>query len=807
MTTPSFIPRRITRALALLLGSGVLTLQAALTIQVVNDSGLPDSQVYALLIGREANGHPVSVSGIPVANGSGVNNPPVSSAPLSSLASAGFQVSSQFSGRSLPVYQFTVNSIGSAAFVPSYHHPVIYTNSNPSPITSNFRFDQFELTFDPSITSVANLTSIDAYSIPMQLELFASAQAATPLARRTYYTSTEGLIAKLTSLKCTSAFYGVKSNGAPLGPWTPTNGLAQFVRILGPGKISSGTTNGLPTPFPSFGKYLSSLVSYQFTVGGSANDSTYNYNGTVVSDGQGGYKVNLTGTTVPAPPSPIPANAAVTVNLPNGSAPGSQQTINYDSFIYGAVLSGSSFSVAGMTPAEIQSNVNIVYGAIARDVLSGLNFGYLKGRYGNNGAIWYGVPPTKFPFGLARSSNDGYYNPWAAVFYNESEAYGFAFSDRSGPSPALTLQNNQFLRVTILPDQRLDSPKVAVTATNSTSLTLVWPAVPGATSYEVDLLVPGHRAPITVAATSPSVTTVLSGLSPGTPYTFAVTAKGTANGQPVHSPAILHQNSTTGTLVPVSVPNGIKFDVSLSWAANVPAGATATVNGFTLTYDTSKMQWLNNGQNAQVTGQAGTNQYVFTIQDPAQGVIFANIIEAVFSGSPSSYTLGGSRLVGNQQPLTQGKPPYSPGNVLVLGIPFTPQPTKAFSPVLFPSATYSEWVGYYPGLSDLQPESDPDQDGSSSFLEYFRGSNPAVAETEDFVNLTVLDDHRLRFRYWKSQIAQGVSETVEWSTDLETWTSVGLVYQPDEAVGLDLIRTVELATPLAQPAFLRYTVD
>lgn len=812
MTTFSFSCRRLwSRALALLLGGSVLTLQAGLTIQVVNDSGLPDSEVYALMIGQPLAGKSISVTGIPVANGSGVNNPPVRSATISSLASAGFDVQSQFSGRSLPVYQFTVDSIASAAFVPSYFEPVIYTNSNPSPITSNFRFDQFELTFDPSISSVANLTSIDAYSIPMQLEVLASAQAATPLARRTFYTSTEGLIAKFTSLKCTSAFYGVKSNGAPLGPWTPTNGLNQFVRILGPGKISSGKTNGIPTPFPSFGKYLSTLVSYQFTVGGNANGSTYNYNGTVVSDGSGGYKVNLTGTTVPPPPSPLPANAAVTVNLPNGSVAGSQQTINYDSFIYGAVLSGSSFSVAGMSSGQLQTNVNIVYGAIARDVLSGLNFGYPKGRYGNSGLNWYGVPPTRFPYGLARTTNDGFYNPWAAVFYNESEAYGFAFSDRSGPSPAVSLQNDQVLRVTILPDRRLDSPKVAVTATNSTSLTLVWPAVPGATGYEVDIAVPGRRAPISVAATTPSVTNVLQGLSPGTPYTFSVVAKGTANGQSVRSPGIVQQFTTTGTVVPVSDPSGIKFNVSLSWSQNVPTGATATVNGFVLTYNPTSQQWLNNGLNAPVTALAGTNEYVFTLQDPAEGVIFANIIEMVFTGSPSSFAVSEARLVGNQQPLTRvgptGTPPFTPSLPLTVGIPFTPEPSKAFWPVLFPVASYAEWVALYPNLTDPLPDNDPDQDGSSTYLEYFRGSAPDVADGGDFLSLVLVEDHRLQFRYRKSRLIEGVSETVEWSTDLRTWTTVGLAFQPDEDLGLDVLRTVELATPVEGPAFIRYTVN
>ncbi|MBN8247974.1 MAG: hypothetical protein J0L84_11080, partial [Verrucomicrobia bacterium] len=352
---PSLVSGHRLRRLILTTGLGLLALtaRADLTVEVINDSGLPDSEVYALLVGQPVtSGGSISVSGIAVAYGSG-NNPPVASQAIGSLASAGFSVESPFSGRTLPVYRFSIASIASGALMVSYRTPISYTDANPSPITSNFRFDQCELTFDPTISSVANLTSIDAYAIPMQLEVYGTHPTQVPLARRTYYTSTEGLIARFGALGCSTAFYGIGS-GTP-SRWKPSNGMDNFLRILGPGKISSTQLSGNPAPFPSFGAYLASLQNaggpaYEFTLSGNASASNYEYEGEVQGDGNGGYQIVLTGTTTPPPPSPLPPNATVTVHLPSGSAPGAQQTVNYDSFLYGAVLDTASFTVAGGSP-------------------------------------------------------------------------------------------------------------------------------------------------------------------------------------------------------------------------------------------------------------------------------------------------------------------------------------------------------------------------------------------------------------------------------------------------------------------------
>lgn len=767
-------------------------LRAELTVEVVNDSALPDSEVYALLLGTSfVPGGSVVVSGIPLAYVGVNNSPAVQSVAISAMTPSGKTLVSKFTGRTLPVYQFTVGSVASGVLLVSYGKPISYTDSNPSPITSNFRFDQLEMSFDPNQSSIANLTSIDAYSIPLQMELFPSPQAPAPSGGlRTYYASTASLISEFGALGAAGAVYGINTNagGAPV-TWNPKSGLGSFARILGPGKISSTTTNGNPAPFPSFGQYLASLAGvsgggYAFTISGNANGSTYDYSGKLVGDGSGGYLVNLSGTTDPAPPSPIPANAAVVVHLPNGSAPGSQPTVNYDSFIYGAVLNSQSFTVNGVG----STNSNTVYGAIARDVLSGINFGYLNGRYGNSGANWYGVPPTEFPFGRARNTNDGFYNPWAAIIYNRSDAYGFAFSDRSGPSPALTLQDTDTLRVTVLPDVRLDSPRVAVTNVTDTTLGLTWPAVAGATGYQAEILLPGPVKSFEIPAATGSVNYTLTGLQPGTPYTFIVRAIGSTNGVALQSPAQRQYQITAGTLQPVNIPTSnperVSFLLSFSWTSDVPEGSTVEMNGVVLTYYPSNGQWFQNSQGgyAQVSGVIGTNYYVVRLKDGQGNTLFANDITAVLTGTPAAYDVQLALLGGNLRALARqgdpATPPYTPTLGLTLSVPFVPLPTKELDRVVFPSETYAQWLERYPGLANSEPGGNPDRDSRVNLMEYFQGSDPGEPDSEGLI-APGADAESFWLRYEKSTRSVGIEDRVEWTTDLIRWTTEGVFYQSE----------------------------
>ncbi|MGH8045743.1 MAG: beta-1,3-glucanase family protein, partial [Chthoniobacterales bacterium] len=352
---------------------------ALLQVQVVNDSGLPDNEVFLLLTGQPLNTAlnkgPIKVAGIGVANSTGgvKNDPPVKGLAVSALQNTGEKLVSKFSGRTLPIYGFTMETLASGVLYVSYRKPLEWVSAAPT-ARENIRFDKLELTFDAAIVSVANLTSIDFFGIPMQLERFVrNLDKLTLTQTHTFYTSTPTLLEKLAALGMSGAF--VSTSGAP---WPMSKDFTNFARVVGPGQYAASSPTGSPAPYPSFDGYLQSLMksNYTFKEKGFANDCHYDYTGRVEGDGAGGYLIRMKGTTTPPPPAPLPANSEIVLPLPNGRQPGAKQAQNLDHFIYGAVLNPDSIvlSGSGLTPDVSLATVpNSVYGWIAADVFSGLN--------------------------------------------------------------------------------------------------------------------------------------------------------------------------------------------------------------------------------------------------------------------------------------------------------------------------------------------------------------------------------------------------------------------------------------------------
>ena len=557
-----------------------------------------------------------------------------------------------------------------------------------------------------------------------------------------------------------------------------------------------------------------------------------------VSPGSSGYNPGTTGVTISAPPSIAPASATANVSggvvtsitvYPAGAGyiTSPQVTIDpppgsMDTFLYGAALSAFAYSVDTVPFATLQGNSNTAYGSIARDAFSAINFGYLDGRYGTEGPVWYGTAPTAFPFGRARIINDGFYNPWAALFYNYSDAYAFAFSDRSGPSPLMDFQAGQTLRITILPDVRLDSPRPYVTQANADSLEIAWPEVSGASQYLVTVLAPSDVTPQTVAAVPGTNSCTIPGLQPGTPYTFAVAAQAMApNGNPLITPVQPVQCSTTGTAQPPQ-NTSIQFEMSMSWPPPdyiLARGApTVTFNnttpGTTLVYQTSgltKGQWLAAGANAPFTGKAGKTEYVMTVNDGAGNLLFTNILTVELAGTDTSFTVTNASLYGNGSALTQASPnnvpPYTSLNPLTIGIPFAPVPLKSFDPVLAPGKTYAEWVAGYPSLGAAGGVGeDPDQDGRSNLQEYFQGTNPEIPGLFETDTVELLGD-QLVLHFRKSKSLSGVFAQAEWSTDLQNWQSTGVTYDPEQEAGDHLDCAARVSAAAADKMFFRLNVS
>ncbi len=443
------------------------------------------------------------------------------------------------SGQQRPVYTFSMSSVSSGNLYFSYKSPVTYPTA-PT-VTAKYRFQSLEFSYSNAISSNGDLTSIDFYGIPLELQTFAPGDTTFQYAldRVSYYTSTASLLKAFTAVDANLRFAFMRTDGAPFNP--ATDSFADFARIVGPNQLAAPGTSpvqwpasaptgytgawphpqGSPWPYGSFADYLDSLVAAHYTFVESDNAVisayTFYYTGSIAGNRTTGYTITLIGGNREDP--------TITLSLP----PQDAAKGGFDFAIYGVPQNCRTLQVSGMTctDANVASLTNSVYGWIQADVISALNFGYMNGvADASNGgvgqsSVWYGLPPVQFPFGQARATSDGYYNAWAALMYNHSDAYGFAFSDRRGrPSPDITFPVGGTLRIWILPDKRLDTPLPKVIGFDSQSISLSWPVVADADHYVVTWSPPYTTNSQTVAqppAGAGLASYQITGLAAGTP--------------------------------------------------------------------------------------------------------------------------------------------------------------------------------------------------------------------------------------------------------------------------------------------------
>ena len=554
---------------------------------------------------------------------------------VSALTKSGSSVTSPYTGNSLPVYQFSMSTVSSGNLFLSYNAPVEYP---PAPtVTSTYRFQPLEFSYSDQIVSNGDLTSIDFYGIPLELQTFAPSDTALqyPLDRVGYYTSTPTLRRAFVNVNPDLQYAFVGTNGAGNTVFNPggPNPYDSFLRIIGPNQMAapgasplpSGapTGNAKPWPYPSFAGYLNTLANSGYTFNEVDNvvisAYSFNYTGTITKTTAGadepcvpggstvaGWLIKLTGTT--QAPSPLPSDAEICIQLP--ATDPAAHTGSADFIIYGAVQNCESLSLyaggvryacSDTDTAALGVMSNSVYGWIQADVLSALNFGYMQGSAdattGNVGYsnVWYNLPPVQYPFGLARKSpDDGNYNPWAALMYNHSDAYGFAFSDRKGrPSPDIAYPIGGTLRIWILPDTRLDAPMVAAGAaaggSTDTSIPLEWQPVDGADHYIVTWSPPYVPASATVTSTSYSIT----GLQPGTPYAITVAAYNASGSMRSYEMPI--RAMTAGAAAPPASGNA-NFQFGVNWKLpsypQLPAPQPVTLTPQSATLTVSSAEWF-----------------------------------------------------------------------------------------------------------------------------------------------------------------------------------------------------------------------
>lgn len=626
------------------------------TMQIVNDSGVPDSQVYVMLSGKALSPAAADMS----IHAVGLDTSPtglVCGQQLSTLTQSG-TVPSERTGASLPLYQVTINTVNSGRLWVSYYgsgtapscaagNGVVQFNGAAAPLnTEPYRYDKMEVTYDGT-TWNANLTALDFLAIPMRME--AVSAAGTIDDSRSFYASIYTLGSAAYQL------FGANSLG-----WNGTTPL----RIYGPGTMTTNVnaSTGSPAPYPSFAPYLASLVgitnldtsgSQSFAELTQANggapvyvddngntqyleipaySASYDY-GIQVQQASNGYNLALTPksftVTSGTLPSYLPSGGNVGITIPlTGKV--------LDRNLYATPLDSSTFQLASPItyPANCQTTAcqesfyaaavgNTVYGWVVANVTSGLVLGFFnRDASANSTADWYSSIPAMQPFGAARTWLDGFYDPYAALIFNASDAYGFPFSDRItvGVNPLLQ-STDPNLRVTILADDMPDAP-VATAAPGSTSgsLNVSWQAVP---CYESGCTV-GYTVAVWPPAPSmpqPSVGQTgldITGLTPGVVYTVKVGAQITAGGVTSQSPVLPVQGVAAGTfsMAAVDPTNGV-YGLNLNSNWQVPQGWSLEIAGNPFTAPTP----------VAVAATVGKNYFPVVLKNAAGNVVYQNSYE------------------------------------------------------------------------------------------------------------------------------------------------------------------------------------
>ncbi len=310
------------------------------------------------------------------------------------------------------------------------------------------RYDKMELTFNGNPADVADLTSIDYWSIPMQLETYLNGTIVqTDNGIKTGMTSYE-IYTQLNALTATpqsglaNALPALVPGNFTQQPNQPGTG---FARIIGPS--SYPPIGGVPvTPYNLFEAYLNSLIQNfgpNTTVGktipelGNGNIATIagQFNGVgpnvPTSGPQSAQAYNLTAS--------IDTSGDITLSGTVGSVSGTttmvykKSDLINPSGIYGA---NAPFSLNG---GASQNPANDVYGWITGDLLAGLNIGAIGSETVINktmvGAMtstdWFTISNTSLFSNLQNSPSN--YNQYAATLQKLSDAYNFAYSDRFSP--------------------------------------------------------------------------------------------------------------------------------------------------------------------------------------------------------------------------------------------------------------------------------------------------------------------------------------------------------------------------------------
>lgn len=300
------------------------------------------------------------------------------------------------------------------------------TATSPSPDTSPVRFDTVELTYP----GVANLTAVDMFGIPLDIDTFDANGNLVASKKWACYTDS---IAQTVRTKLAAA-------GGDYNRVTRRGAAGEFLRLVSP-NIVSGLN---PSGYPRLDRYVTSLVGQQLTIRGNALGRTYRYTGAFAADpadpgGPGSITLTDQG------PDHLPSMYVKGSSLPGNDSAGTNAIYSNNGAYY---LGGD-----GARPHFVGEND--IYSAAYRDLVAGFAYGFWGSPAYGNDSENFEVRSVPGPFEKAQPIEPNY-NIWAAALFPYTQAYGFPFGDTFNDSPVgnplVGLPTNGTLQITVDPD-------------------------------------------------------------------------------------------------------------------------------------------------------------------------------------------------------------------------------------------------------------------------------------------------------------------------------------------------------------------
>lgn len=567
---PAFDGGRRARVLPALACLAVLALPAAaraIELEIVNESGVADADVRVML-------HADSLASTPA-----------------------IQRDKAYALTDPALDGLVIDQIKAGRIFVSFRNAVTFNEDN----NSKTRYDKVELTVgrdgENKVTGAANLTAVDFYGIPFRIEtLDASGRV---LEKLTQYASTNTMVSRL------QAVARQDNAKCALVQATPQAAALRGSAVRG-NALRTAAAPTPPAPSPAFVRLKSPVIAptcyenlnaYVTAMDGTALQLNGNFDGVPFLSPPSVYRYAATW------------NKDQTVTLARSSAsqpapePSLPVTFAVNSISEAIYTCNGAYKVNGR---DATVSDNDVYSAIYRDFISAFDFGFAGGRWGTDSSLWYTTLPYHPPYACARTTDDGRYNKYASVIAENSDSYGFPFSDRIQKVLASVREGTKTLRITILPDDLLDAPRLTSVAADDTSLTLDWDAVAGADGYTITYSPPLGAESVDAGNVK---TYTLTGLRAGTPYTVSVAATDSAGKRA--SEAMAFQVATAGATTSVGGAVHWSFVPDID-----PPGSSEweiEFNGQRKRFDAPNY----NATNFQPTGQPGVqNSYVLKLWKP-----------------------------------------------------------------------------------------------------------------------------------------------------------------------------------------------